>query len=65
MLLATGPVLALAHLVSDTQSTDAAWWTYTVASYDVALIIVIVAVALILRAPPHPTAEADERSTAP
>ncbi|WP_426621861.1 hypothetical protein [Microbacterium sp. As-52] len=65
MLLVTGPVLALAHLVSDTQSTDAAWWTYTVASYDVAVIIVIVAVALILRTPPHPPTGTEQRDTAP
>lgn len=63
VLLATGPVLALAHLVSDMQSTDAAWWTYTVASYDIALIIVMVAVALILRDPP--AAGTNQRGTAP
>lgn len=65
VLLATGPVLALTHLVSDTQSTDAAWWTYTIASYDVALIMVIGAVALILRTSPHPAAGADRRDTEP
>ena len=63
VLLATGPVLALAHLLSDTQSTDAAWWTYTVASYDIALVIVMAAVALILRDPPP--GGTDQRDTAP
>ncbi|WP_404436317.1 hypothetical protein LG322_14300 [Microbacterium aerolatum] len=62
-LLAAGPVLALAHLINDTQSTDAAWWTYTVASYDIALIIVMAAVALILRNPP--ASGTDHRDTAP
>ena len=65
VLLALGPALALAHLVSDTQSTDAAWWTYTVASYDVALIMVIGAVALILRTSPHPVAGTNHRDTGP
>ncbi len=65
VLLALGPALALAHLVSDTQSTDAAWWTYTVASYDVAVIMVIIAVALILRTSPHPVAGTDQRDTGP
>ncbi|GEM_PF-3538479 len=59
MLLICGPALALAHLISDAQSTDVAWWTYTIASFDIAVIMVIVALALILRAPPGHAAETE------
>lgn len=52
VLLVVGPGLALAHLVSDIQRVDASWWTYTLASYEVATISTIVAVALVLRTPP-------------
>lgn len=64
-LLATGPLLALAHLVTDTQSTDSPWWTYTIARYDITVIIVIIATALILRAPPHPRSGTNPRDRAP
>lgn len=63
MLLTTGPVLALTHLLSDARWAEGTWWTYTVASYDVALIMVIGAVALVLRKPPRPAAGTDRPDT--
>lgn len=64
-LLATGPLLALAHLVTDARSTDSPWWTYTIASYDITVIIVIIATALILRTPPHTTTGISETQPGP
>ncbi|MCC2030522.1 hypothetical protein KEC56_13560 [Microbacterium sp. YMB-B2] len=51
--------------MTDTQSTDSPWWTYTIASYDITVIIVIIATALILRAPPHPRSGTNPRDRAP
>ncbi len=54
VLLAAGPALVLIHLSTDTQygSHNGTWWTYTVASYDVAIITTIIGVALVWRSPP-------------
>lgn len=60
VLLIVGPGLALAHLVSDSQRVDSSWWTYTLASYEFAIIITIVAVALVLRAPPNRAGQREE-----
>lgn len=54
VLLATGPTLVLIHLITDAQhgGNSDAWWTYTVASYDVAIITMIIGAALVWRSPP-------------
>jgi len=55
VLLGVGPILALSHAVADAQVTegDAPVWTYTFGSFDVAVIITILGVALAWREPPR------------
>lgn len=55
VLLAAGPTLALIHVLTDAQrggSTNT-WWTYTLASYDITVIIAIIGAALVWRTPPR------------
>ncbi|WP_426183448.1 hypothetical protein [Microbacterium sp. TWP3-1-2b2] len=54
VLLVLGPVLVVSHVLGDTVPVLAVdpVWTYTVASYDIAVIITIIGVALAWRAPP-------------
>lgn len=53
VLLVLGPALIVSHLFSDTQfAGEAALWTFTVASYDVAVVITIIGAALTWRTPP-------------
>ncbi len=48
-----GPVLIVSHVFSDAQlAGEAALWTYTVASYDIAGVITIIGAALTWRTPP-------------
>ncbi|MEW1963372.1 hypothetical protein AB0269_13025 [Microbacterium sp. NPDC077644] len=51
--------------MTDARSTDSPWWTYTIASYDITVIIVIIATALILRTPPHTTTGISETQPGP
>lgn len=56
LLLALGPALALSHLITDVQLADrtGTFWTYTLASYDITIVITIIGIALTCRASPGP-----------
>lgn len=58
VLIVAGPLLALSHLILDAPGAKFIWWTSTLASYDVTVIIVIIGVALALRAGPADAHEA-------
>lgn len=53
VLLVIGPLLAIVHLLVDTQSGGAGgtFWTYTLASLEAAVITTIVGIALAWREP--------------
>lgn len=61
MLIVVGPLLALSHLIVDAPGTELTWWTGTIASYDVAVIIVIIGTALAFRSAPADRVDADAR----
>lgn len=53
VLLVLGPSLIMSHILSDTQfAGETAVWTYTLASYDVAVVVTIIGAALTWRTPP-------------
>lgn len=53
VLLVLGPALIVSHILSDAQfAGEPALWTYTLASYDVAIVVTIIGAALTWRTPP-------------
>lgn len=63
VLLATGPAFVLVHLSTDVQDggNSDTWWTHTVASYDVAIITMVIGAALVWRSPPAPAEGVNDR----
>ncbi|GAA2887406.1 hypothetical protein [Microbacterium esteraromaticum] len=52
-LLAAGPALGVIHAITDVLlGGTATWWTYTIAGYDTALIVMIIGTALVCRSTP-------------